>query len=359
MIQQNLHPVLKAFGLNLDLFTSSHFGSGHINHTFLLSHNSNDEKYILQEINTHVFPKPSIIAQNLAECSGYLAKKYPDYLFINSLKTNQGATLHEEAGHFWRLSPYISNSYSFNRLDSPQLAFEAAKAFGLLTHRLADMPIGNLQPSIVGFHDLTWRYQQFEVALAHAKNQRKSEALAEIEFAYSHRFIVDEYESIVNHPHYPTRMVHHDTKINNVLFDQTTQLCLCVCDLDTLMPGRIISDVGDMIRTYTCSQSEESADFEAIQVRNDYFEALIRGYLQPLKDSLTALEIESLFSAGLIMVYMQGLRFLTDYLSNDAYYPIQYANQNLNRAKNQQYLLRDLLKKEGELKSLIGQVCQA
>ncbi|WP_255080951.1 phosphotransferase enzyme family protein [Lacihabitans sp. CCS-44] len=352
----DLEQILEAFGLNLNDYNYKPFGSGHINSTFLLESLRTDQKFVLQKINTHVFPKPWVIAQNIGNTSEFLSRNHPDYLFIHQIRTKDAQDLAVVEQEYWRLSPFISNSYSINTVSDPKMAFEAAKAFGLLTKNLHSMPLDGLQPSIQGFHDLAWRYQQFEDALKNGNQERIKSIPKEIDFVINQKHLVDTYQEIISNIDYPTRMIHHDTKINNVLFDQTTNKSLCVCDLDTLMPGKIISDLGDMVRTYTCEESEESTNFENIKVRPEYFEALMDGYLSQMKALITAAEKENLFFAGPFMIYMQGLRFLTDYLNNDIYYPIKHPEDNLNRAKNQRILLDDLLSKEALYVELINKI---
>jgi hypothetical protein len=349
----DLQHILKLFGLEPDNYTYKPFGSGHINATFILESIIENKQFVLQKININVFKEPEIIAKNIGNTSDYLAKSHPEYLFIHQLKTTNNEDLAVVEGENWRMSPFIPNSYSINSVSDPAMAYEAGKAFGLLTKNLHYMPLEGLQASIPGFHNLAWRYQQFEESLLNGNQNRIKEVAAEIAFIKSHKQFVEIYKDIIENHDYPTRMIHHDTKINNVLFDKTTNRSLCVCDLDTLMPGKIISDIGDMVRTYTSEVSEESIDFDKIKVRTEYFEALMNGYLSQMKSLITPAEKENLFFAGPFMIYMQGLRFLTDYLNNDVYYPIKYPEHNLNRAKNQRILLEDLLSKEVELMTII------
>jgi hypothetical protein len=349
----DLEHISKLFGLEPDNYTFKPFGSGHINATFLLESISENKRFVLQKININVFKKPEIIAINVGNTSDFLAKNHPEYLFIHQIKTVNGEDLAFVDGEYWRLSPFIPNSYSINSVSDPQMAYEAGKAFGLLTKNLHYMPLEGLQASIPGFHDLAWRYHQFEESLKNGNQNRIKEVAQEIEFIQSQRHLVEVYQNIIQNPDYPTRMIHHDTKINNVLFDKTTNKSLCVCDLDTLMPGKIISDIGDMVRTYICEESEESTEFEKIKIRTEYFEALMNGYLSQMKSLISPAEKENLFFAGPFMIYMQGLRFLTDYLNDDIYYPIKYHEHNLNRAKNQRILLEDLLSNEVELMTII------
>ncbi len=345
---------LQAFGLNPEEYELVKFGSGHINHTYLVRSLTGKPDFILQKINTYVFKTPEDIARNLENTAEFLAAHYPDYLFISPVKTLSGEGLMIDNGEYWRLSPFIRGSFSINEASDPEQSYEAARQFGILTRNLHGMPVSELNPTIPGFHDLAWRFEQFKEAIAHASEERKSTAAELIASFQGRQALVDQYIQIIEDKDYPQRMIHHDTKINNVLFDKKTQKGLCVCDLDTLMPGKIISDLGDMVRTYVCEESEESTAFDKIKVREPYYEALMKGYLSEMKDLLTESEKASLFYSGQFMIYMQGLRFLSDYLNNDVYYPIKYPEHNLNRAKNQLALLEDLEGKKDILEGVIG-----
>lgn len=157
------------------------------------------------------------------------------------------------------------------------------------------------------------------------------------------------YEAILANPDFKLRVTHHDTKISNVLFDGHNK-GLCVIDLDTVMPGYFISDVGDMMRTYLSPVSEEEQDFSLIEVRLPFYEAIVSGYLQEMQGELSAAECNAFFYAGQFMIYMQALRFITDYLNDDVYYGQRYPDHNLVRGRNQLVLLQKLMEKEAVLR---------
>ncbi|TDB67847.1 phosphotransferase enzyme family protein [Arundinibacter roseus] len=347
----SLLPVLAAFGLT-PAKPPVPFGSGHINHTFLV-HSFEGEKYILQKINTQVFQKPEAIANNLSLAAKHLETHAPGYLFLTPVHTLTGDEMFVEAGEYWRLTVFVPNSMSINEATSPEQAYEAARQFGLLARHLNGLSMNGFKATIPDFHNLTWRYQQFQQALDSSSESRKKEAAECIQYFLRSKLIVDTYQVLLRNPDFPDRLMHHDTKINNVLLNTTSQKGLCVCDLDTLMPGKIISDVGDMIRTFVSPVSEESTDFEKISVRLEYYEALMNGYLSEMKYVLTPTEKDVLFFSGPFLVYMQGLRFLADFLNGDVYYPIRYPEHNLRRAQNQMVLLQKLFANEDQLNVII------
>ena len=344
--------ILRAFGLSFNTVSLQQIGSGHINRTYLLSTQS-EEKYILQNINTHVFKDPYAIANNIKAVADYLKKNYPNYLFPAPIATLKGELMFHYNDEYWRLLPFVDNTVAFDTLSNPTQAYQAAKQFGKLSRLLNNFDAAILKPTIPGFHDLLWRYEQFTFALSKADDQLKAKAKHEIETATNHHFIVDYFSSYQHRTDFPNRVMHHDTKISNVLLNETDFGGVCVIDLDTLMPGKFISDLGDMMRTYLCAFSENETDLDKINIRLDYFKATIEGYLSEMADILTSTEKELILFSGKYIVYMQALRFLTDYLNGSIYYPISYPEQNLDRTKNQFKLLSELSENEEILQGII------
>ncbi|MES2416902.1 MAG: aminoglycoside phosphotransferase family protein [Bacteroidota bacterium] len=345
--------IVEAYGFTTDAIKLQQIGSGHINRTYLLSLLHHDEQYILQNINTQVFKDPFAIANNIEAVATYLTAHYPAYLFPTPLATLNGDLMVYHNDEYWRLLPYVKDTVAFDTLSEPKQAYEAAKQFGKLSYLLHHFDTSVLKPTIPGFHDLAWRYEQFTFALNTADVNLKAQTEAEIETALNYHFIVDYYRSYEHRKDFPDRVMHHDTKISNVLLAESDDHGVCVIDLDTLMPGKFISDLGDMMRTYLCAFSENEPDIDKIKIRLPYFEATVKGYLSEMAPILTATEKELILFAGKYIVYMQALRFLTDYLNGNIYYPIAYPSQNLDRAKNQFKLLSEFFKNEAILQDII------
>lgn len=339
--------VLPAYNLNESNSTVETFGSGLINNTWKVS--AWDKHYILQRINTDVFKEPEAIAENISLIASYLKKNYPAYPFIAPIVSMEGKELITvpDNGCF-RMFPFVEGSCSFDVVETPELAFEAAVQFGRFTKLLSGINICKLRITIPQFHDLGFRNKQFLQALATGNRDRIAEANECIGILKSNADIITGYEQIRHNPEFKIRVTHHDTKISNVLFDSNNK-GLCVIDLDTVMPGYFFSDVGDMIRTYLSPVSEEEKDFGKIVIRKEYYKAIVHGYLGEMKDELTETEKQYFFYAGKFSIYMQALRFLTDYLNNDKYYGAAYPDHNLVRAANQIVLLQKLIEAEPEL----------
>jgi Ser/Thr protein kinase RdoA (MazF antagonist) len=319
------------------------FGTGLINHTWRVEDQGMD--FILQKINTNVFKKPEDIAYNIDLIDRYLKTNRPEYFFVAPLKTKNGEPMARVAREYYRVFPFVENSRSCDVVQTPEQAFEAARQFGLFTHNLSGLDVEDLKITIPAFHDLAARYKQFEEASRTGSPTRIQQAKKEIEFVRHRVSIVKTFETIQSSRFFKTRVTHHDTKISNVLFDGNYK-GICVIDLDTVMPGYFISDVGDMLRTYLSPVSEEENDLSKICARDQYFSAILEGYLSCMETDLGQEEVEHFFYAGMFMIYMQAIRFLTDYLDNDRYYGAAYEGHNFIRAKNQITLLTRLQEKE-------------
>lgn len=349
-----LAEVLNAYGLIKQNCIVVSFGSGLINNTWKIS--CGNSEYILQRINTNVFKSPDAITNNIDATASYIKANAPHYLFVNPIATKNGKSTYvtSEQQHF-RLFPFVKNSHTIDVVSSTQQAYEAAKQFGKFGKLLSAFDATKLSATIPDFHNLTLRYEQFEGALQDGNEERKRSSLPSIQYLQSRKNIADEFDKIRQNKNFKLRVTHHDTKISNVLFNEKNE-GLCVIDLDTVMPGYFISDVGDMMRTYLSPASEEEKQFDKIEIRENYFHAIAKGYLSEMKDILTQDEISRFVYAGKFMIYMQALRFLTDYLNNDKYYGAKYPDHNKIRAENQIVLLQKLICKEDELNKITEEV---
>ncbi|MHA4843830.1 phosphotransferase enzyme family protein [Flavitalea antarctica] len=343
--------VLQEYGIEEDMLRLIPYGNGLINYTWKVE--VPGREFILQKINTGVFKEPQQLAANIRQIADYLNNKFGDYTFIAPVQSENGNDLVQgEDGGFYRLFPFVADSHTSDVVDSPSQAFEAAAQFGKFTRLLDSFDASILHTTIPFFHDLGYRYDRFREAIQTGNRRRVLEAEQLIKILLSHADIVDEYRRIIVDPGFRLRVTHHDTKISNVLFDQEEK-GICVIDLDTVMPGYFISDVGDMMRTYLSPVSEEETDFEKIVVRPGFYRAVVQGYYKEMKDVLSEKEKRYFFYAGKFMIYMQAIRFLTDHLNNDIYYKANYPQHNFVRAGNQADLLEKLIKKEDELVALV------
>jgi Ser/Thr protein kinase RdoA (MazF antagonist) len=342
MISELLHQ----FDLDTRETEVKNFGSGLINNTWLVK--AQDKRYILQKINENVFRQPQAIDDNISAIDQYLKKKFPSYIFTSPVLSSGGKSLLRMNDGSFRLFEFIEGSHSYTVIENTELAYEAAKQFGKFTRLLAGFDINQLKITLPDFHNLTLRHFQFTNAIQNASAERLTKAKKITDALHGYYDIVQTFEAIKTNRSFIKRVTHHDTKISNVLFDKNNK-AICIIDLDTVMPGYFISDVGDMMRTYLSPAGEEEIDFSKIDVRESYFDAIVQGYLSEMHVELTNDEKQYFVYAGKFMIYMQALRFIADYLNNDVYYGAKYELHNFNRAINQLTLLNILVDKETEL----------
>lgn len=324
---------------NWDVIAVKQLHQGLINSTYFI--NTSTGEYILQTINHHIFKDPLAIDTNINKLGAHLKKYAPNYLFTHLIPTKNGNTLIEWEGRYYRAFHKI-DAYSLSVLDNPRQAEEASRQFGKFTQALSEFDIHELKITLPNFHNLTLRYQQFLEATEGGNTKRIEQAKDEIAYLKSNKKIVDRFELFIAHESTKLRVTHHDTKISNVLFNKENGIekAICVIDLDTLMPGYFISDVGDMCRTYLCKVTEEEQDLNLVQIEKSRWDHLKNGYLSEMQNTLSNFELDHFIFAGQFMIYMQALRFLTDHLNNDIYYGAKYDGQNYVRAINQIELLK-------------------
>jgi len=314
--------------------------SGHINTTFKIT--AEQKEYILQKINHHVFQDPETLMNSISIVNNHLKKNNFPQEILENLPAQNGAYLSkDENGNFWRLAKYIPNTYSVTKVENAQQASEAAQTLSIFYSHLLDLNPQKIKPSIPGFIDFGKRLEDYKKALRNAENKRKEKAKRETAFVNSHLYLADKFIENQKNGKFPTRIIHADPKISNVLFDVNTKKGKCVIDLDTLMPGTILYDFGDMVRSYTNLREEDDPNPENV-FSKEYYEAVKKGFLSHLSDQLTSIEKANLDYAGQVVVFIQSVRFLTDFLNGDLYYKTHYPDQNLDRTRNQLNLLSEL-----------------
>lgn len=345
-----LQSICDRFGIALNGHDCAPFGNGLINSTYLLKDRHGNDDWILQRINTAVFQQPEWIAYNNYLAAEHLRAHHPEYFFMRHRRTTDGRDTHgdERIGH-WRVFPYVQNSITYDGAVTPQQAFSAAQQFGRLTHYLDGVYVNAFKEIIPDFHDLGTRYVRFKSAIDTAQPARQALAGEVTTFFLKTSAVVEEFKAAMTDPEVRTRITHNDTKVNNVLFDKDTHEARCVIDLDTLMPGKTLFDLGDMIRTFISPAAEDDPDPVHTAVSEEVYEQLVAGYFSEMAPLLSQRERELVHWSGRLLLYEQGIRFLTDYLQDDVYYRTTRIDQNLDRAKNQMHLLTAYSAKEEAL----------
>jgi len=363
MTQFDLGSISRHFQIPGDFVRAVPYGTGHINDTFEVTCGKNEtfKRYVLQRINHLVFTNPPAVMENITRVTNHireklLERKAPDVSrrVLTVIPSTEGGSFYRDPeGNYWRALEFIEGARTYDILQSPEQAYEAARAFGTFQRDLIDLPGPPLHETIPDFHNGPKRFRDFETALESDRFNRAHSAKPEIDFLISHGWIFDVLPRLVSTGNIPVRTTHNDTKINNVLIDDETGEGICVIDLDTLMPGLVLYDFGDMVRTSTCKAAEDEKDLSKIQLDASMFSQLARGYLSSAGEFLNNSEEEHLVFAGKMITLIIGCRFLTDYLNGDIYFKTHRPGHNLDRCRTQFKLVQSIEEQEDKLQAIV------
>jgi Ser/Thr protein kinase RdoA (MazF antagonist) len=334
-------------------------GNGHINDTFAVEGAGNRRRYVLQRINHTIFRDVDLLQRNIRTVTEHIRTKLIaegvadiDRRVLNFLSARDGKFYFFDGADYWRLCPFIEGSRTYEAV-TPEFARAAGRAFGRFQAMLSDLPQGAVGETIPNFHNMPYRLQQFDEAVAADAVGRVASVQSLIDEIDSRRQTYCLQERLFAEGKLVKRINHCDTKVNNVLFDANGDT-LCVIDLDTVMPGFVLSDIGDFIRTACNTAAEDEADTTKIDLNMPVFRAYAEGYLDAARTFLTPTEISLLPYGGRLMTFMQTVRFLTDHLNGDTYYKIHFPEHNLQRTRAQLALLRKLEAAEAEMEHFVA-----
>lgn len=342
---------------------------GHINSTFVLrfaEENGMQNAYIVQKINTYVFKDPDLLMENILGVTTFLQRKirarggdpYRETLAFLPAKDGKYYA-RDDKGNCWRCYHHIDGVYTCNRMDDKNVLYNAGAAFGTFQNALADYPINALRETIPDFHNTYSRFLDFQRAVEEDRVGRRAELSSEIEFVLQREADTHVLLDLIDRGELPLRVTHNDTKLNNILFDNETDLGLCIIDLDTVMPGLALYDFGDSIRFGASTAEEDEPDISKVSLSLPLYKAYTEGYLHSAKKSLSPCEIEYLPFAAKLMTLECGMRFLTDYLNGDVYFSTAYPQHNLVRCRTQLKLVADMEAKMPEMQAITQEAAKA
>lgn len=339
------------------------FGCGHINETFALTYKKNGKikKYILQKMNHNVFLNIDGLMENFANVTDYLHKKYTEMGLdaekrtLTLIKTKDGKNYYtDDHGDMWRVTLLIEDTEAYEVAVDNEIFRKTGKAFGEFICMLDGYPADSLFEVIPNFHNTVKRYENFEKAIEANKANRKETCQAEIEFAKANRKISSLIVDMLAKKEIPLRVTHNDTKINNILMDAKTGEPVCVIDLDTIMPGSLLYDFGDAIRSGCNTSFEDDKNLNNVDFDIEKFEYFTKGFLQGLGDKITENEKKDLAIAAVILTFECGIRFLSDYLDGDVYFKTKYPEHNLVRCRTQFKLVDRMLQQLDQMNEIVA-----
>ena len=348
-------------------------GPGFINDTLIVKCVDDDAevKYILQRKNHNVFPDVPGMMNNIVMVTAHIKAKVeaaggdPMREVLTVVERRQESLTDEEKtlpysnlyykdadGNFWAMCTFIEGSVTYEKADTPALAYKGGQGIGKFQAQLADFNVP-LSETIKGFHNIRWRFQQWEEALKKDAAGRVKDLAEEISWIESRKEEMLAFWSLVENGTIPTRVTHNDTKISNILFDEVGEV-LCVIDLDTCMSSTSLNDFGDAIRSYTNTGAEDDRDLSKVSMSLEMFKAYAEGYLSERKASMTESELEWLAFSARYITFEQVLRFLMDYIDGDTYYKTNAPDHNLVRTHAQYKLLQSMEEQYPQMKEIVA-----
>lgn len=359
----NLEDAVYAFGFGPKCSYVKPFGAGHINETYAVympGEDGDELSYVLQRVNSNVFKDPAGVMENIFGITEYLRGVIraeggdPDRETLSYIKTKTGCNYFEDAeGEPWRCYNFIPDSVCYQKVEQPEQFYQSGSSFGHFLKQLGDYPAKRLHETIPDFHNTVKRFRAFQVAVRRDLKNRAFSCEKEIAFVKARErdcgVLVRQQEA----GKLPLRVTHNDTKLNNILFDETTGKGICIIDLDTIMPGLAANDFGDSIRFGAATAVEDEKNLDLMHFDLELYEMYVKGYLEETKDVLTEAEIQSLAWGARIITLECGIRFLTDYLQGDIYFKTGYPEHNLVRARTQFKLVSEMEQQFGRMEEII------
>lgn len=336
---------------------------GHINETFCVTyfHEGRPIRYVHQTVNTEVFKEPVGLMNNVLRVTEHIRERLSqegapelDRRALQVIPARDGRPFFiDHEGHFWRTFLFVEKVRTYEAAETPAQAYQAGLAFGHFQSLLSDLSCQDLVVTIPDFHHTRKRFLRLQQAIAKDECNRAAEAAKEITFALKQEPMVDVLLNAHARGEIPERITHNDTKFNNVMLDHETGEAMCVVDLDTVMPGLVLYDFGDMVRTTTSRTAEDETYLDRVELEMPFFEQLARGYIESTRSFLSAPEKSYLVVSGALITFTIGIRFLTDFLEGDHYFRVHRQDHNLVRCRKQFKLVESIQQKAEAMQKLV------
>lgn len=364
ILKKDLQEVFANYGFDASSYVNiKQIKIGHINSTYTLyfDQGSSVKRYLLQEINTHVFKNPIQLMENIEKITTFLSEK----VRLSGAKNYENQSLRvihtldhhsymiSSKNHFFRVYNFIENAKTYQKTNDLKLFYNAGKTVGTFQNMLSDFDASQLHETIPNFHNTPYRFQTFLKVLKENPCDRAKDCEEEIQFVLHLKDFTPVITSLIEQKLIPIKVTHNDTKLNNIMFDCETKEGLCLVDLDTVMPGTILYDFGDAIRSGCNRAEEDEKNLEKVRFSVDLFKAFTEGYLSSVASSITECEVNHLVDSAILMTFECGMRFLTDYLDGDHYFKTKYDNHNLVRCRTQFHLVKQMIEQKDVLEEIV------
>jgi len=363
--EQTLQEVLAAFDFGAPAVGALRYGQGHINDTFVVHTQPEDRpcrRFILQRMSAAAFKRPDQLMENIIGVTEYLGRRIEadggdrDREAMRVLRPKNGQSYYTDSqGGAWRVYPFVENTICCQAAETPELFAASGRAFGRFQRLLKDYPAQTLHETIPHFHDTEDRLRRFKAALAADPLGRAKDCGPEVRFVLNREADCSAALNAMREGKLPLRVTHNDTKLNNVLLDETTHEGVCVIDLDTVMPGLVLYDFGDSIRFGANHCAEDETDLSKVNLDVELFAVYTAAFLEGVGGALTDAEIEYLPWGAKLMTLECGMRFLTDHIEGDHYFHISREGHNLDRCRTQFKLVEDMEAHWDELTAIVRQ----
>jgi aminoglycoside phosphotransferase (APT) family kinase protein len=364
--ESQLQEISKQFQIYGEILHAETCKIGHINETYSASYDQGGTRvrYIHQKVNRSVFTDPEAVMRNVVRVTSHLRNKLEALKArditrrcLTIVPTRDGKSAYRDSsGEYWRTFVFVEGVQTYESVTSPHQALEAGRAFGFFQNLLVDLPGPRMVDTIPHFHHTRKRFEAFQKALEQDHFNRAASAKSEIEFALKQEAIIDVLLDAIAQKKIPERITHNDTKFNNVMLDTVTGEAMCVVDLDTVMPGCVLYDFGDMVRTATSPTLEDELDLSKVRMQMPLFKKLAEGYLETAGQFLTKAEKSYIAFSGRLITLTIGLRFLTDHLAGDTYFRIHRPAHNLDRCRTQFKLVESIRQQEEPMQKHVDKI---
>ena len=362
---EQLQIIAEKFNIQGKVASIDQIKRGYINRTYrveTLSETNHIHKYILQRINTNVFPDVDSLMSNFQLTTEHLSHNLSmpgnhTRGTVQTLRlTKDGKPFFENNSGVWRMMTYFDNVYSLDIPNNPEVFYYAGVSFGRFLKAMSSVDPSEIKEVIPNFHNTKSRYIDLENAISRNEQNRVDGVKAEIDFIRARTDLFGKITEALETGVIPTRVCHNDCNLNNILFDKDTNLPVAIIDLDTVMPSSPLYDFGDSMRIGTNTAKDDEKDLSKVSCNLKFYKAYASGYLEACGDILTKEELELLPYASLIITAEDGIRFLMDHINGDTYYHIDYPEQNLDRARTQLKLLEDMEAKLLDIKRILQEI---